>query len=201
MGLPAELFAFAGFGAVILIVAWLPLWLNRLPLTLPMLAVGVYARRITESARRLERLLAFLVFGLFGGATASGVLGGIGWREIVFALLVVRPVATLSGFLGSTHPKPVRFALGYFGIRGIGSLYYVSRAAGASPHHDHYGLWPVTALAVLLSIALYGTPAKPVLGLLDRVMERNDPQGRHRRHSRNGGAARERRRPTNDARE
>ena len=36
----AELLAFAGFGAVILIVAWLPLWLERLPLTLPMLAVG-----------------------------------------------------------------------------------------------------------------------------------------------------------------
>ena len=156
-----------------------------------------YAQRITESARRLERLLAFLVFGLFGGAIASGVLDGIGWREIVFALLallVVRPAATLTGFLGSAHPKPVRLALGYFGIRGIGSLYYVSRAVGASPHHDFHGLWPVTALTVLLSIALYGTTAKPVLGLLDRVMERNDPQSRHRRRSRNAGAARERKR-------
>lgn len=36
----AELLAFAGFGTAILIVAWLPLWLERLPLTLPMLAVG-----------------------------------------------------------------------------------------------------------------------------------------------------------------
>lgn len=33
--------AFAGFAAAILLVAWLPLWLERVPLTLPMLAVGV----------------------------------------------------------------------------------------------------------------------------------------------------------------
>lgn len=63
-----------------------------------------YARRLTASARCLEHLLAFLVFGLFGGAIASGVLDGIGWRGAAFALLallVVRPVATLLGFAGS----------------------------------------------------------------------------------------------------
>lgn len=41
MHFPAELLAFAGFGAAFLQVAWLPLWLDRVPLTLPMLAVGV----------------------------------------------------------------------------------------------------------------------------------------------------------------
>lgn len=108
-----------------------------------------YAQRITESARRLERLLAFLVFGLFGGAIASGVLAGIGWREIWFALLallIARPLATLLGFLGSTHPAPVRLAAGYFGIRGMGSLYYIGYAAGTGALHDPGRLWPVMAL-------------------------------------------------------
>lgn len=141
-----------------------------------------YAQQLTASARRMERLLAFLVFGLFGGAIASGVLAGVGWREVLFALLallVVRPLATLSGFLGSTHPAPVRLALGYFGIRGIGSLYYVSRVIGSNPQRDPLGLWPVTALVVLFSIVLYGISAKPALRLLDRCMERNE-----RRHPR-----------------
>jgi NhaP-type Na+/H+ or K+/H+ antiporter len=136
-----------------------------------------YAQRLTASARRLERLLAFLVFGLFGGAIASGVLGGVGWREVAFAvlaLLVVRPVATLLGFAGSTHPAPVRLALGYFGIRGLGSLYYISRAVGANPHHDPHGLWSVTALTVLFSIVLYGVTARPALRLLDRAMGRDE---------------------------
>ncbi|MGN6788571.1 MAG: cation:proton antiporter [Rhodanobacteraceae bacterium] len=135
-----------------------------------------YAQQLTASARRLERLLAFLVFGLFGGAIASGVLIGIGWREIGFALLTllaVRPIASLLGFLGSPHPAPVRLALGYFGIRGLGSLYYVSRAVSASPHHDPYGLWSVTALTVLFSIVLYGVTARPALALLDRAMGRD----------------------------
>jgi len=136
-----------------------------------------YAQRLTASARRLERLLAFLVFGLFGGAIASGVLGRVGWREVAFAvlaLLVVRPVATLLGFAGSTHPAPVRLALGYFGIRGLGSLYYISRAVGANPHHDPHGLWSVTALTVLFSIVLYGVTARPALRLLDRAMGRDE---------------------------
>ncbi|HEX5953574.1 MAG TPA: cation:proton antiporter [Rhodanobacteraceae bacterium] len=135
-----------------------------------------YARRLTASARRLERMLAFLVFGLFGGAIASGVLDGIGWREAAFAvlaLLVVRPLAALLGFVGSKHPMPVRLALGYFGIRGLGSLYYISREVGANPHHNPLGLWSVTALTVLFSIALYGVTARPVLRVLDRILGRH----------------------------
>jgi NhaP-type Na+/H+ or K+/H+ antiporter len=137
-----------------------------------------YAQRITESARRLERLLAFLVLGLFGGTIASGVLAGIGWREAVFALLallVVRPIATLLGFVGSAHPAPVRLALGYFGIRGLGSLYYVSLAAAIASFGASRTLWPVTALTVLLSIVLYGITASPALRLLDRAMENAEP--------------------------
>ena len=136
-----------------------------------------YAQRLTASARRLEGLLAFLVFGLFGGAIASGVLDGIGWREVAFtllALLVVRPVAALLGFAGSAHPMPVRLAVGYFGIRGLGSLYYISRAVGTDPHHDQYGLWSVTALTVLFSIVLYGVTARPALRVLDRAMGRDN---------------------------
>lgn len=138
-----------------------------------------YAQRITESARKLERLLAFLVLGLFGGALASGVLAGIDWHEAGFALLallVVRPITVLLGFIGSTHPMPVRLAAGYFGIRGLGSLYYIGYVAGTGSVHDADKLWPVTALTVLFSIVLYGITAKPVLGLLDRAMERDAPE-------------------------
>jgi NhaP-type Na+/H+ or K+/H+ antiporter len=139
-----------------------------------------YAQRITESARRLERMLAFLVLGLFGGALASGVLDGVGWREVVFALLallVVRPIATLLGFAGSIHPAPVRLAAGYFGIRGLGSLYYIGYAAGAGALLEPRYLWSVMALTVLFSIVLYGTTAKYALGLLDRTMKKAGEAG------------------------
>jgi NhaP-type Na+/H+ or K+/H+ antiporter len=69
---------------------------------------------------------------------------------------------------------PVRLALGYFGIRGLGSLYYISRQVGANPDHNPLGLWSVTALTVLFSIALYGVTARPALELLDRAMGRDE---------------------------
>lgn len=145
-----------------------------------------YAKQLTASARRLERLLAFLVFGLFGGAIASGVLAGIDWRQVLFALLallVVRPLAAACGFRGSAQRAPTRLAIGYFGIRGIGSLYYISRAVGANPLDDPHGLWSVTALTVLLSVVLYGITAGPALGLLDRTVEQFE-----REHPRDGTA-------------
>jgi NhaP-type Na+/H+ or K+/H+ antiporter len=125
-------------------------------------------------------MLAFLVLGLFGGALASGVLAGVGWREAVFALLallVVRPVTTLLGFVGSMHPAPVRLAAGYFGIRGLGSLYYIGYAAGAGALPEARYLWSVMALTVLFSIVLYGTTAKYALGLLDRTMRQSGEAG------------------------
>ncbi len=139
-----------------------------------------YAQRLTASARRLERLLAFLVIGLFGGVLASGMLGHVGWPDIVFALLallVVRPLVTLPSFLGTRHPAPVRLAVGYFGIRGLGSLYYIGRAMGIDGAHASERLWPVTALTVLFSIVLYGFSAQPVLRLLDRAMARVETKG------------------------
>jgi NhaP-type Na+/H+ or K+/H+ antiporter len=72
---------------------------------------------------------------------------------------------------------PVRLAVGYFGIRGLGSLYYISYAVGADPDHDQHGLWSITALVVLFSIVLYGVTARPALRLLDRAMGRKEPDG------------------------
>jgi heme/copper-type cytochrome/quinol oxidase subunit 1 len=44
---------------------------------------------------------------------------------------------------------------------------------GANPHHNPLGLWSVTALTVLFSIALYGVTARPVLRVLDRILGRH----------------------------
>ena len=43
-------------------------------------------------------------------------------------LLVVRPVAVAIGLLGAPTRPPQRGLIGWFGIRGIGSLYYLMYA-------------------------------------------------------------------------
>ncbi len=56
-----------------------------------------------------------------------------GWAEVLVALaflLVVRPVAGWLGLLGGKTGPRERIALSFFGIRGIGSLYYLAYALG-----------------------------------------------------------------------
>lgn len=136
-----------------------------------------YARRMNESARSIERVLAFLVLALLGGAVAGGVLAPIGWAEVLFALgvlIVVRPAATLIGFIGSPQPWPVRLAAGYFGIRGLGSLYYMTYAENSTRLDRSADLWGVVSLTVLFSIVLYGVTADPIMGWLDRRIGKLD---------------------------
>ncbi|MGW3561351.1 hypothetical protein ACWDNT_29165, partial [Streptomyces sp. NPDC000963] len=61
---------------------------------------------------------------------------------------------------------------GVFGLRGIGSLFYLAYALG---HHGFEGqakeLWVLTATTVALSVVLHGASATPVIRRLDRLRE------------------------------
>ena len=49
-----------------------------------------------------------------------------GWLLVPLLLLAIRPVTTLAAFARSSVPVRERALIGWFGIRGIGSLYYVA---------------------------------------------------------------------------
>jgi sodium/hydrogen antiporter len=49
-----------------------------------------------------------------------------GWLLVPLLLLAIRPVTTLAAFARSSVPVRERAFIGWFGIRGIGSLHYVA---------------------------------------------------------------------------
>jgi sodium/hydrogen antiporter len=119
-----------------------------------------------------ERLLTVAVLVLLGGAVARGILAGIGWVDVAVALvflLIIRPVA---GWIGLTPGKTgpwERAAIAFFGVRGVGSLFYVAYAMqnGVFPQQTH--LWAIVALVVVGSIIIHGVTAAPAMILLDRA--------------------------------
>lgn len=122
-------------------------------------------------AEQCERLLMALLLVLFGGALASGILAGATLHEVVFALglvLVVRPLAGWLSLLGSGLRQPERWAIAVFGVRGIGSFYYLAFALNHAAFERPEALWRVVSLVVLASIMLHGFSAKPALAWLDR---------------------------------
>lgn len=84
-----------------------------------------YYYHLHDFAAVVERLLMATVLVLFGGAIASGLLAPLTWEAVLLGLgflFVIRPLAGVVGFLGSSAPWTDRVVISSFGIRGIGSF-------------------------------------------------------------------------------
>ena len=112
---------------------------------------------------------------LFGGALAGGLLDPLDWWGVLAALaflFVVRPLAGWVSLLGAPAPREERAAVAFFGIRGLGSFYYLAYALNQAPFGDGQQLWAVLGLTVLVSIALHGVTVTPAMRLLDAKRRR-----------------------------
>ncbi|MDE0934265.1 MAG: cation:proton antiporter, partial [Novosphingopyxis baekryungensis] len=131
--------------------------------------------RLHDFADETERLLMMVMLVFFGGMLASGgYLSAVGWREIGFAavaLFVVRPLAGMIGLIGVKRPPLERFIISFFGIRGLGSVYYLSYALNHAEFEQEIVLWEVMGLIILMSIILHGFLVTPLMGRLDRHLE------------------------------
>lgn len=123
---------------------------------------------------QLERLLTMVILLLLGGAVARGALDGMTWQEMVLAaavLLLVRPVTGWLGLAGGTTGPRERAVIAFFGVRGVGSLYYIAYALGEADFPGSEQLWRVTILIVVSSVVVHGVSATPVMRWLDRRRE------------------------------
>ncbi|NQD86996.1 sodium:proton antiporter [Paenarthrobacter sp. CM16] len=132
-----------------------------------------YHQVLHSYVEQLERLMTVVILVLLGGAIARGLLEGIGWAELLVAfafLVLVRPLAGWLGLMGGKTGPRERLAISYFGIRGIGSLYYVAYALT----HGNFDaeareLWALIGLVVALSIVVHGATTAPLMNRLDRL--------------------------------
>ncbi|MFC9770639.1 MULTISPECIES: cation:proton antiporter [unclassified Pseudarthrobacter] len=135
-----------------------------------------YHRVLHSYVEQLERLMTVVILVLLGGAIARGLLVPIGWPELLVALaflLLVRPLAGWLGLLGGKTGPRERIALSFFGIRGIGSVYYLAYALGKGRFTDQAEwLWAFIGLVVALSIVIHGATTSPLMNRLDRLRRR-----------------------------
>jgi NhaP-type Na+/H+ or K+/H+ antiporter len=132
-----------------------------------------YHRRLHDFSEEIERLLMMVLLVLFGGTLAGNLLEPLTWNAVLVALLIlllVRPIAGLIGLIGSAPPWSERAAISFFGIRGIGSFYYLAYAHNHVEFINAELLWAVVGFVVLVSIILHGTLTKPVMRHLDQQL-------------------------------
>jgi sodium/hydrogen antiporter len=112
----------------------------------------------------LERLSEVILILLIGGML---FIDSWSWRAAGFALflfMVARPVSVLVGLFGSGTSWKARGMAGWFGVRGIGSLYYLMFAIQHGlPEELALQLIHLTLMVVALSILVHGTSVKPLM--------------------------------------
>jgi len=142
-----------------------------------------YHAAMHEVTERLERLLTLFVLLVLGIALTRGILDALDWRGVLVGLalvLVIRPlagVAALSPWAGSAAGRgglirEERWAVAFFGVRGVGSLYYLAYAAGEAPELGGDWLWATVSFTIVVSVLLHGVLSTPVMSRLERVRAR-----------------------------
>ena len=118
----------------------------------------------------LERLSELTLVLLLGGMVS---IQDWNWQTVgtaVFLFVIVRPLSVMLGLVGSNTALKTRFLTGWFGVRGIGSIYYLMYAINHGlPHFLQRDMIQITIVVVMLSIVVHGTSVKP---LMDRFWKR-----------------------------
>ena len=138
-----------------------------------------FNRDMHDITEQVERIGMMVLLILFGGALIDGLLAPLGWVEVVAAaaiILLVRPVMGLIGLAGLKADKSEKLTLAFFGIRGVGSFYYLAYALNHMEMAEGERLWAIVGLVALMSILLHGLTVTPAMRLLDRLHGR-DPDG------------------------
>ena len=76
--------------------------------------------------------------------------------------------ATSTTWRGIDASRSEKLTLAFFGIRGVGSFYYLAFGLNRMETPEAQRLWAIVGLAVLVSILLHGLTVTPVMRLLDR---------------------------------
>ena len=118
-----------------------------------------YEKFVHHGADQLESILLVLLLLWFGTFLAIGGLSGWTWAEALFAaalIFVVRPLAGLLALVGVPCTRLERGKIAFFGVRGMGSIFYIAYGQNHAEFADIDAVWRVAALVIVGSIVVHG---------------------------------------------
>ena len=148
---------------------------------------------ITETATHPEKAHAYMAQSVLGFTieleriaeaavmtVAGNVLAGLGaaafaWTHFVLAALLfvaIRPLAVVLTLAGSPATRAQRRLISWFGIRGIGSVYYLAYAFEQAPDSRIAALAPPALGVIVASVVVHGVSAAPLMGWYQRLRAR-----------------------------
>jgi sodium/hydrogen antiporter len=132
-----------------------------------------YHEHLHAFTDQAERILIAILLILFGGALVHGVLDALTWKMVLFTfvfLFIIRPLAAYASiFTANIHFKK-KLAISFFGIRGMGSIFYLAFAMKQTSFVHEDELWAMVAFTILISVFLHGMTATSIM---DKLQEKS----------------------------
>ena len=138
-----------------------------------------YHQKLHAFTDQLERILLAILLILFGGSLVEGILDHLTWPTALLGLgfvLIVRPLSSWLGLIGTSVRARDKWAISFFGIKGIGSFFYLSFALSKADFAYQEEVWSLTAFVVLISVLLHGLTASSAMKKLQTNTKSKEKQ-------------------------
>ncbi len=116
----------------------------------------------TESIE--HALTAILLVGL--GAAIPALLPALSWQGVALGTLLIFVLRPATAWLSLSHAVPDkrhRAMVSFFGVRGIGSIYYLGYAGSHMELINEAELWATVVFTIALSTIVHGLSAGPAM--------------------------------------
>ncbi|PWG65848.1 cation:proton antiporter [Spiribacter halobius] len=126
--------------------------------------------RLHAFSEAIEHAITAVLLVLLGSALPA-LWPVLDWRHSLIGfglLLVIRPLVGWLSLLGAGMPSGDRWIVGFFGVRGIGSIYYVGFATGHLEFINEDQIWALAAYTIFASALIHGATSF----LVDRHVSR-----------------------------
>ena len=131
----------------------------------PLHAPAYMAHAVMSFNEQLDRIGEMVGVVILGMLLLAVPWVPAAWWFVPLVLLLVRPLSVAVGLAGSRRTSPrQRRLIGWFGIRGIGSLYYLSYALNHGLPQEHARtLVALTVAVIVTSIVVHGISVTPLM--------------------------------------
>ncbi|MTB70888.1 cation:proton antiporter [Arsenicicoccus cauae] len=130
-----------------------------------------YHGRLHDAIEHVESVLTLLILLLLGASLSSGQLSALSWEGMLVGVALVLVIRPLCGWLSLVGTRQLgareKVVTAVFGVRGIGSVFYMAFATAQHQWPEQRTLWATVTFAIVLSVMVHGVLATPAMKALE----------------------------------
>lgn len=135
------------------------------PNTAPVFLVEV----LLQFTDQLEQIGELVIVIIVGALLTPATFAGKNIADLLLLFFIIRPLAILVSLIRTPLSSVERSLIGWFGIRGIGSLYYLAYAVQHGlPHSRTEAVANTVLAAIAVSVVIHGITVTPLINWYGR---------------------------------